>query len=81
MVHFSLFVKNSLKPAVIDRVEMNADNTIARVWLNEDQRPFAIGKSGQNILLASQITGVTIQLVREDGEKKEENSDEVLNDD
>jgi transcription termination/antitermination protein NusA len=76
-----LFVKNSLKPAMIDRVEMNADNTIARVWLNEDQRPFAIGKSGQNILLASQITGVTIQLVREDGEKKEENSDEVLNDD
>jgi N utilization substance protein A len=76
-----LFVKNSLKPAMIDRVEMNADNTTARVWLNEDQRPFAIGKSGQNILLASQITGVTIQLVREDGEKKEENSDEVLNDD
>ncbi|HEX4068485.1 MAG TPA: transcription termination factor NusA [Candidatus Babeliales bacterium] len=76
-----LFVKNSLKPAAIDRVEMNAENTIARVWLNEDQRPFAIGKSGQNILLASQITGVTIQLVREDGEKKEESSrDEVLND-
>lgn len=79
-----LFVKNSLKPAIIDRVEMNADNTTARVWLNEDQRPFAIGKGGQNILLASQITGVTIQLVREDGEKKEESEssrDEVLTDD
>jgi N utilization substance protein A len=76
-----LFVKNSLKPAVIDRVEISADNAIARVWLAEDQRPFAIGKSGQNISLASQITGVTIQLIREDGEKKEESSNQVLTDD
>lgn len=76
-----LFVKNSLKPAVIDRVEISADNTIARVWLAEDQRPFAIGKSGQNISLASQITGVAIQLIREDGEKKEESFNQVLTDD
>jgi len=72
-------VKNSLKPAIIDRVELSSDNQTARVWLNEDQRSFAIGKGGQNISLASQITGVNIQLVREDGPKKEaEDSDEVL---
>jgi transcription termination/antitermination protein NusA len=77
-----LFVKNSLKPATIDRVEMGPDNTTARVWLNEDQRPFAIGKGGQNILLASQITGVSIQLVREDVVKKEEDAaDEELDND
>jgi N utilization substance protein A len=75
----SLFVKNSLKPAAIDRVELSPDNTIARVWLNEDQRPFAIGKGGQNISLASQITGVSIQLVRDEGQKKDkENSDDEL---
>ena len=74
-----LFVKNSLKPAIIDRVELSSDNTTARVWLNEDQRPLAIGKGGQNIALASQITGVSIQLVREDNQKKEkEDVDEVL---
>lgn len=75
-----LFVKNSLKPAAIDRVELNSDNTVASVWLNEDQRSFAIGKGGQNISLASQITGVNIQLVREDGLKKdkEDVDDEVL---
>lgn len=72
-------VKNSLKPAAIDRVELDADNQTARVWLNEDQRSFAIGKGGQNISLASQITGVNIQLVREDALKKDnENSDEVI---
>jgi N utilization substance protein A len=75
-----LFIKNSLKPAIIDRVELSPDNDIARVWLDEDQRPFAIGKGGQNISLASQITGVSIQLVREDGQKKDREAadDEVL---
>jgi transcription termination/antitermination protein NusA len=79
-----LFVKNSLKPAVIDRVEMSSDNTAARVWLNEDQRSFAIGKGGQNISLASQITGVSIQLVREEVQqqpKDEEADDEELDND
>jgi transcription termination/antitermination protein NusA len=78
--NLALFVKNSLKPAVIDQVELSSDNTIARVWLGEDQRPFAIGKGGQNISLASQITGVSIQLVREDGQKKDKENadDEVL---
>ena len=61
-----VFVKNALKPAVVNRIEMSADNKIAHVWLNEDQRAFAIGKNGQNILLASQITGVNIQLIRQE---------------
>ncbi len=73
-----LFVKNSLKPAAIDRVEMGDDNTTARVWLAEDQRSFAIGKGGQNISLASQITGVSIQLVREEPVAKKD--DEELTD-
>lgn len=80
-----LFVKNSLKPAVIDRVEMNQDNSIAHVWLGEDQRSFAIGKGGQNISLACQMTGVTIQLVREEEQAKikdkENSDDEVLTSD
>lgn len=76
-----LFVKNSLKPAVIDRVEVSPDNTVARVWLNEDQRSFAIGKGGQNISLASQITGVSIQLIREEESATQKDDDEELTDD
>ena len=74
----SLLVKNSLKPAVIDRVEISSDNTSARVWLAEDQRSFAIGKGGQNISLASQVSGVNIQLVREEErtEKRENDGDD-----
>jgi transcription antitermination factor NusA-like protein len=40
------------------------DSTNANVWIDEDQRSFAIGKMGQNISLASQLTGVNIHLVK-----------------
>ena len=70
-------IKNSLKPAVIERVELSSDNKSARVYLDEDQRSFAIGKGGQNIALASQLTGINIQLVREaDAQKKSETADD-----
>ncbi len=64
-------VKNALKPAIVDRVEISFDSKSARVWLNEDQRSFAIGKGGQNIALASQLTGVNIQLVRDEASQKD----------
>lgn len=63
-------VKNALKPAVIDRVEFTDDNKSANIYLDEDQRSFAIGKNGQNIALASKLVGVNIQLVRDAGEHK-----------
>lgn len=57
------FVKSALKPADVNRVEM-ADSYNARVWIDEEQRSIAIGKMGQNISLASQLTGVNIHLVK-----------------
>lgn len=57
-------VSNSLKPAQVDRIEINGN--VARVWLDESQRSLAIGKMGQNISLASQLTGYEIQLMQPD---------------
>jgi len=54
-------VKESLKPAEIDKVELIEDNRVM-VWLAQDQRSLAIGKMGQNITLASKLAGVEIQL-------------------
>jgi len=69
-------IKDALKPAEIDRVEM-VDAATALVWLADDQRSLAIGKMGQNISLATKLTGVAIQLAqRAEGEKKEEASEE-----
>lgn len=60
------FIRDALKPAQVDRVEMTGDNK-AMVWLDEDQRSLAIGKLGQNINLASELTGVEIQLADKAG--------------
>jgi transcription termination/antitermination protein NusA len=65
-------IKDSLKPAKVNRVELT-DNKNAEVWLDEDQRSIAIGKAGQNIALASQLTGVNIHLVK--------NENDILNQD
>lgn len=58
------FVKDSLKPAVVNRVEIEGD--VARVWVDEEQRSVAIGKMGKNISLASQLTGLQIELVKDE---------------
>jgi len=55
-------IKDSLKPAVVRLVEL-IDDKNANVWLDEDQRSVAIGKKGQNIALASALTGVAINLM------------------
>ncbi len=54
-------IKHSLKPAEIDKVELTSDGK-AMVWLAQDQRSLAIGRMGRNIALASELTGVDIQL-------------------
>ncbi|MBM3886612.1 transcription termination factor NusA, partial [Candidatus Dependentiae bacterium] len=53
-------VRDCLKPAEVDKVII--DNNKAVVLLAEDQRSYAIGKMGQNILLASKLSGMEIQL-------------------
>ena len=69
-------VKDALKPAEINRVALLNSQT-ANVWLDEDQRSIAIGKMGQNISLASKLTGVNIQLVQATPEEKR-NEEPVL---
>ncbi len=71
-------IRSSLKPAEINRVELSDDGASARVWLDDDQRSLAIGKMGQNIALASQLTGVNIELVQSDTEDLEQKLSEEL---
>ena len=61
------FIANSLKPAKINKVELEGDS-VANVWLDDDQRSLAIGRSGKNISLASKLIGVDINLVQLDSD-------------
>lgn len=55
------FIKDALKPAVIARVQLTDDHN-ATIWCEDDQRSLAIGKMGQNINLASRLTGIQLHL-------------------
>ena len=57
------YIKDALKPAHVNRVVL-IDSTNAEVYVDEDQRSLAIGRMGQNISLASRLTGVNIHLVQ-----------------
>tara|TARA_B100000586_G_scaffold258495_1_gene223069 strand:- start:788 stop:1339 length:552 start_codon:yes stop_codon:yes gene_type:complete len=50
------YIKNSLQPATVSHVNINAEEQSAEVIVPEDQLSLAIGRRGQNIRLSSRLT-------------------------
>ena len=63
------FITNSLSPAKVADVEIKKDSEekTAIVKVKEDQLSLAIGRGGQNVRLASKLTGWKIDIVGEQG--------------
>lgn len=61
------YIANALSPAKVLRAEINDDVKEADVYVVADQFSLAIGKSGQNVRLASQLTGWRIKVIEEGG--------------
>ncbi len=59
------FLARSLSPAKLLQVELDEENHMATVLVSDDQVSLAIGKQGQNVRLASRLTGFQINLVKE----------------
>lgn len=59
------YITNALSPTKVARVELDAKATKARVLVPEDQLSIAIGKSGQNVRLASKLTGFELDIEAE----------------
>jgi len=70
------FITNSLSPAKVDKIELDLKERRARVHVGEDQLSLAIGKGGQNVRLASKMTGWGLDIVREGGEDTRGRKDE-----
>lgn len=66
----SQFIVNALSPARIARVERNDETMRAAVFVDEDQLSLAIGRGGQNVRLASKLTGYAIDVERADGQER-----------
>jgi transcription termination/antitermination protein NusA len=64
------YITNALSPTKVVRVELDEAAKKARVIVPEDQLSIAIGKSGQNVRLASKLTGYEIDIVAENEEQK-----------
>lgn len=56
------FIANALSPAEISSIEIDEDNKRAKVFVNEDQQSIAIGRGGQNVRLASKLTGYELDI-------------------
>jgi N utilization substance protein A len=56
------FIINALSPAKILKTEINEKEKSARVSVAPDQLSLAIGRNGQNVRLASQLTGWKIEI-------------------
>ena len=80
------FIKQALSPAKVDNVELNEKEKEAIAKVAGDQFSLAIGRGGQNVRLAADLTGWKIKVVQEgedgvevsseDGDKIEVNKEE-----
>jgi len=59
------FVVNALQPATVSRVVIDEEEGRIEVVVPDDQLSLAIGRRGQNVRLASQLTGLAIDIMRE----------------
>ena len=78
----TLYITRALSPAKVSSLEINEENNSAIAYMKPDQISLAIGKNGNNIKLASKLTGYEIDVTREDaiGEEDielQEFSDEI----
>ncbi len=74
----SEYIREALSPAEIMKVEVNGNK--AKVYVSNDQQSIAIGKQGQNVRLASKLTGYEIDIVltKQTPKKKKQNVEDAL---
>jgi len=70
------FVVNALAPAEVAKVVMDEEQRRIEVVVPDDQLSLAIGRRGQNVRLASQLTGWDIDILTE-AEESERRTEEV----
>jgi len=74
----SEYIREALSPAEVIKVDI--DGKKAKVYVSEDQQSIAIGKQGQNVRLASKLTGfdIDIELSKAPAKKKKQNVEDSL---
>ena len=74
------FLVSALQPAVVSKVVIDEDSRRVDVIVPQDQQSLAIGRRGQNVRLASILTGWKIDVLTEEGEAQrrlDENAERI----
>ena len=74
----SEFIREALSPAEIIKVEI--EDKTATVYVTEEQQSVAIGRRGQNVRLASELTGyeINLEVAKPQEKKKKVNAEDGL---
>jgi N utilization substance protein A len=64
-----LYIARALAPAKLKDIYLDKAAKVAKIVADEDQISLIIGKNGQNIKLASRLTGYEIDVERKGGKK------------
>lgn len=59
------FVINAMKPAEVLSIIIDEEKRVMRIGVDDEQLSQAIGKGGQNVRLASELTGWTLNIMTE----------------
>lgn len=66
------FIRNALSPAEVAKVEIDEKTKTAKVFVDESQQSIAIGRGGQNVRLASRLTGYELDIETANSEDKKQ---------
>lgn len=72
-----VFIAAALSPAKVKKVELEEETHIANVTVPETELSLAIGRAGQNVRLASKLTGWKINILGEGGEAVASSESEI----
>jgi N utilization substance protein A len=65
------FIMNALSPAKTKKISISSKDGKATVYVDKDSLSLAIGKGGQNVRLASKLTGWGIDVMLDEDSKEE----------
>ena len=72
------FLVNALQPAEVSKVVLDEDAERIEVVVPDEQLSLAIGRRGQNVRLASQLTGLDIDILTEEEESQRRQAEFAL---
>jgi N utilization substance protein A len=65
-----VYIQRALAPAKLKSIQIDGEAKTATVTVEKDQVSLAIGRNGQNVRLASKLTGYEINLIKEGVEEE-----------